>query len=822
MSNKLNQLLENAKHQNPLLTENDVISVINNPSLLGKKQTFFTLKNIFIMSVLSSIIVGLWMVFYPTATTNLTEQTSRISPKNKEQLTEKPEANNLNKLLASADNYRQPTTAITKETGKSLQVVDSLKKLPAINNKPTTKLFDPIPFTPLFNENPIDDNRNYFDKDGYLILTNEELAKLGIITDGNVLKYENVTDTFFTFKENGTTTTQYTSFKLNVEKHGSRSTSLGISKDTVIIKKSLPFWAASLSIINFPIAINTTNKKDSSHQIIEFLNGNSYENDFLKEIESMLVPIVVNLKSVPHKYSSDLKLIFWFKTEPKFYEALSNDIANAVEHKYGTSSENDYKRILYKYRGFSRKTTQKGFDSLTVARLQKNYVQLDNKQLKELDITKKRNGFKFRSYQNIDNKTQKLDVKVKKVYTSINNNNNLFQRKRKNTPFKAVAKTDISIKHIDYLMQFSDSIPHFKQNEMASKYFRENVNKLIPIKVDSTYVIWFEPTEELKRIINPNVIALTNNKLNLIALSDDDLAKLNIYSMLGKISFPIRSKGKNFTQTEVGKKGSSMNFDAISREEYYNLPLAERGDSMEFLLGGDSFRSFMVYFKNQSKIKIAPTLVTSENGLNWHSHNLDSTDKKLSKEDLAYLRKNDLNFRNFPISVSNDIQNKAALMNRIKYYIPIQVKAKNNDTIEPFNLIMWYEPTEDFFNSLPIEIANQIRLEYNAIVNNLPAPSCKYFEVCQNVTGKINSYLAYPNPAEQTLNIEIDLAEERQLEFILTDITGKIIKTLNQNLKQIKGTQTYTYQIGELTEGMYLLIITTDKGEKVSTRIVKK
>jgi hypothetical protein len=46
---------------------------------------------------------------------------------------------------------------------------------------------------------------------------------------------------------------------------------------------------------------------------------------------------------------------------------------------------------------------------------------------------------------------------------------------------------------------------------------------------------------------------------------------------------------------------------------------------------------------------------------------------------------------------------------------------------------------------------------------------------------------------EQTLNIEIDSAEERILEFIITDITGKIIKTLNKNLRQAKGLKTYTY-----------------------------
>lgn len=770
MSNKLNQLLENAKHESPLLTENDVIAVINNRNLLGKKQTFFTLKNIFIMSVLSSIIVGLWMVFYPTASTNLTEQTLITSPKNKEQLTEKPEVNN---LLANADN-KATTTAKANE--KSEQVVDSLKNFPAIHNKPATKLFDPIPFTPLFNDNPIDDNRNYFDKDGYLILTNEELAKLGIITDGNVLKYENVTDTFFTFKENGKTTTQHTSFKLNVEEHGSRSTSLGISKDTVIIKKSLPFWAASLSIINFPIPINTTNKKDSSHQLIEFLNGNSYENDFLKEIESMLVPIVVHLKSVPHKYSSDLKLIFWFKTEPKFYEALSNDIANAVEHKNGTSTENDYKKILYKYRGFSRKTAQKGFDSLTVKRLQRNYIQLDNKQLKELNITKKRNGFKLKSYQNVDNRTNILSLKVKNGNSECYENVNIWNLiKRKNSQYLVVAKTDISIKHIHYLIQFSDSVPDSKQNEMASKYFRDNVNKLIPIKVDSSYVIWFEPTVELKEIVKIE----EKNDIRKIDLTNVKLLEFNEIELLN-LGIRLKQTGILIPTLSLSKFGD------IGYLSYFYKKMEIDGH----LVFDTSNLNNPIFTTKKYPI---PVLTTSNTGLKWLSYVQESSQEGITFDN-----------------------HEQKIKDKIKLLIPIKISHKNVE------LIAWYEPDSLFLSLLPNTESTEIKTEYNAISNNLPAPSCKYFEVCQNVTGKINSYLAYPNPAEQTLNIEIDLAEERQLEFIVTDITGKIIKTLNQNLKQAKGIQTYTYQIGELTEGMYLLIITTDKGEKVSTRIVKR
>jgi hypothetical protein len=78
---------------------------------------------------------------------------------------------------------------------------------------------------------------------------------------------------------------------------------------------------------------------------------------------------------------------------------------------------------------------------------------------------------------------------------------------------------------------------------------------------------------------------------------------------------------------------------------------------------------------------------------------------------MEYLRKNVVNFSNYPVSVSNNIQNKAAFSNRIKDCISIKVKAKAkiNDTIEPFNLIMWYEPTKVFFSLLSNDMANQIK-----------------------------------------------------------------------------------------------------------------
>ena len=43
-----------------------------------------------------------------------------------------------------------------------------------------------------------------------------------------------------------------------------------------------------------------------------------------------------------------------------------------------------------------------------------------------------------------------------------------------------------------------------------------------------------------------------------------------------------------------------------------------------------------------------------------------------------------------------------------------------------------------------------------------------------------------------------------------------------QDLLLQKGEKEYPFQIGEVNEGMYLLLIESDKGERVTQRIIKK
>ena len=297
-----------------------------------------------------------------------------------------------------------------------------------------------------------------------------------------------------------------------------------------------------------------------------------------------------------------------------------------------------------------------------MARLQKNYVQPNNKQLKELNIIKKKNSFTYISYQNIENKTQKLNLKVKKYFVGVNRHNILLPIKRKNSPFTAIAMTDISILRINYLMQYSDTVPYSKQNEIASKYFRENVNKLIPIKVDSTYVIWFEPTEKLTEIISKHKLKIVRQDIekrrstNLLNFNEFELQKLGISFEKGAIKMPIISQKNNTAFISLRKRNSSTTFifDTLNNKN--------TGDKTVYAV---------------------PILVTDKSGLNWRFYQLD-TSFKVGR------------FSEYEISTTK----------KLNTCIPIKISHKNVE------LIAWYEPNSLFLSSLPsvqsIEIENDL------------------------------------------------------------------------------------------------------------------
>jgi hypothetical protein len=332
---------------------------------------------------------------------------------------------------------------------------------------------------------------NYGKTDGSINiqLTNEELAVLGIITDGNTLMYENKNDSVSRGKSDDGKINLTTVFSVRVEEHGSRATNLGSLKDSIYLKNSLPFWPAALQVIS---------GVDTSLNVIEALIYHDYEKVFFCDAKPYLVPVYCSTKARPGKYSHDLSYIFWFKPEELFWEHLPQFYVQHYKPLYNNQALENYVNIYRKFNfRESRNDIKIGFDTARVRNLEKSYIQLSKNELKKLNITKTEKGFRYanRFFQN--NRVNQIVINQRDFFINIVINDKLRKNisiRTQDKPFVPVALTNTNIQNVSYLYLFPDSVLQGKENYSMDR-FREEAEELIPIKVTDEYVLWFPETE---------------------------------------------------------------------------------------------------------------------------------------------------------------------------------------------------------------------------------------------------------------------------------------------------------------------------------------
>ena len=84
-----------------------------------------------------------------------------------------------------------------------------------------------------------------------------------------------------------------------------------------------------------------------------------------------------------------------------------------------------------------------------------------------------------------------------------------------------------------------------------------------------------------------------------------------------------------------------------------------------------------------------------------------------------------------------------------------------------------------------------------------------------------DSVVVYPNPIEDTTNLEYDLQEDRRLSLALYDVSGNLIRYLFQNEPRTAGSHTETLEIGDMASGNYLLQL-SDATSSYGIKILKK
>lgn len=93
--------------------------------------------------------------------------------------------------------------------------------------------------------------------------------------------------------------------------------------------------------------------------------------------------------------------------------------------------------------------------------------------------------------------------------------------------------------------------------------------------------------------------------------------------------------------------------------------------------------------------------------------------------------------------------------------------------------------------------------------------------VSELTEGNVQSVVIFPNPARQITNLSFDVAETADLNVVMTDMAGKVIKNIH-NGKNAKGTQHFTIDLSDVTPGIYVVAITAGDAQKVAKLSVIK
>ena len=185
------------------------------------------------------------------------------------------------------------------------------------------------------------------------------------------------------------------------------------------------------------------------------------------------------------------------------------------------------------------------------------------------------------------------------------------------------------------------------------------------------------------------------------------------------------------------------------------------------------------------------------------------------------------------------------VIDKISSYDLIPVLVKSGQTYSTMdaltkknrpNIIFWYKPTEKFLKILDTKTANEIRKDIVALTCNRSkitfttdstcdgksVVSCNYFEACQNTKSKaITKYSVFPNPAKDNFNLKLDLKEECSVLVYMFALNGAEVKQFPIG-KMKQGISQKELSSAGITAGLYLLRITTDKGDIFNERILIK
>ena len=271
----------------------------------------------------------------------------------------------------------------------------------------------------------------------------------------------------------------------------------------------------------------------------------------------------------------------------------------------------------------------------------------------------------------------------------------------------------------------------------------------------------------------------------------------------------LTSDVQNVTHLDLGYSGGS--FFRIQ-----NLTGIEDFTSLESIEG--KFHAFnMINLTNLTKLK---TIILPSNWINNIdlSNNTDLEHLSIGNLDLEFMQYNDIWYL--------DLSNKTKLeyLNVINLYSLRKINLKNNNASKLEIFLGWsYSPfASPYTYTVCIEVDDPVAATNKTFpYNNWEIINDSYVNYYFNkncalsVEKFINeNFKIYPNPASDYVSLEQKITDGVILQAIqILDSSGKWIRSVKEDFNHIN--------VSDLSKGMYLFVIQTNKGNKTEKIVLK-
>lgn len=148
------------------------------------------------------------------------------------------------------------------------------------------------------------------------------------------------------------------------------------------------------------------------------------------------------------------------------------------------------------------------------------------------------------------------------------------------------------------------------------------------------------------------------------------------------------------------------------------------------------------------------------------------------------------------------------------------------------DIILWYYPTPEFVDALPVRYRVSLQKELNAIAdvvecNLSPGEVCRqmtgelsFLNYCKRMSGALHGLNVTPNSGQRTITVRYTLENSRQIKAALYSIRGEYVRELVPQGTRGAGTHSTTIHMGDMASGAYMVMVQSEQGEQVSERLI--